>query len=420
MKQWVLGCFNSIIARSIAVMFGGTVLAQGVTFAVTPLLSRLFTPEDFGVLGAFVAILTILISFSSLKYELAIPQVLMRKHSLELVFLCIYILCLISFVVAIFIFFLWFFDFYYAGAYLWALPIAVFFAGSFQVATYCSIKDKNFYLLSKANVYRSSAQASLQVLSGFLSFGSGSLVLSYIISQGLGSFEILHGALKGVKPPKFSKLMVLLRKYVRFPKFSASASTLNTAATNSLPFLIIYFWTVADAGLFALTQRAMGVPMAFLGAAIANVYLAEFPKILKQNPIDAKRFYIKSVRNLLLSGLPLVTGSTLILFYFSGYIFGREWGGISSLVLVLAPFFLGQFVASPLSQTLNVIGRQDIQLIWDVCRLFVVVACLIACGIYEVGFAISILIYSIWMFFFYVVSIILTLKLINRVGLEVK
>lgn len=420
MKQWFLDRFNSIIARSIAVMFGGTVLAQGVTFVVTPMLSRLFSPEDFGVLGAFVAILTVVISFSSLKYELAIPQVSMRKHSLELLFLCICILCIISFFVAVFIYILWFFDFYYAGVYLWALPVAVFFAGLFQIATYYSIKEKNFYLLSKANFYRSSAQASLQVFSGFLSFGSGSLVLSYIVSQILGSFGILYGALKEIKPPKRSRLMVLLRKHIRFPRFSASASTLNTAATNFLPFLIIYFWTVADAGLFALTQRAMGVPMVFLGAAIANVYLAELPNILKRNPIEAKKFYIKSLRNLLLAGLPLVGGSTLILFHFSEYIFGVEWSGVSSLVLVLAPFFLGQFVASPLSQTLNVIGRQDIQLLWDVCRLFVIVACLIACGVYEVGFSISILVYSIWMFFFYAVSVIVTLKLINRVGLEVK
>ena len=88
--------FNTVIARSIAIMFGGTVLAQGITFAATPLLSRLFSPDDFGVLGAFVAILTILISFSSLKYELAIPQASIKKHTLELVFLCMYINLVVS------------------------------------------------------------------------------------------------------------------------------------------------------------------------------------------------------------------------------------------------------------------------------------------------------------------------------------
>ncbi|MCW2292119.1 O-antigen/teichoic acid export membrane protein [Pseudomonas sp. BIGb0408] len=420
MKLNIFSQFNSIVARSIAVMFGGTVLAQGITFAVTPLLSRLFSPSDFGVLGAFVAILTILISFSSLKYEFAIPQVSTKKHSLELTVLCLYILFAMSLLVAVSLFLLWAFDFYHADAYFWLLPLAVFFAGSFQVATYYSIKEKDFYLLSKANVSRSSGQAVLQVLSGIFSLGGGALILSYVFSQALGSFEILYRALKGFKFPSFLRLLVLCRKYIRFPKFSASASTLNTAATNSLPFLIIYFWSVGEAGLFALTQRAMGVPMAFLGAAIANVYLAELPRILQRDPAEAKKFYIKSLRNLVLAGLPLIAVSTLILFYYAEFIFGGEWFGISALVIVLAPFFLGQFVASPLSQTLNVIGRQDVQLIWDLCRLIVVLGCLVACGIYQVGFSVSILIYSILMFFFYAVSVVVTLILIDRNSLEVK
>lgn len=413
MKLRIFTQFNSIMARSIAVMFGGTVLAQGVTFAVTPLLSRLFSPNDFGVLGAFVAVLTIIISFSSLKYELAIPQASIKKHSVELMVLCLYILFSISFIVAGFLFLLWVFGVYYMGPYFLALPVAVFFAGSFQIATYYSIKEKDFFLLSKANVSRSSVQAFLQVVSGLLSLGSGALILSYAFSQAVGSFEILYRALKGFKFPRGLRLLALCKKYIRFPKFSASASTLNTAATNSLPFVIIYFWTVGDAGLFALTQRAMGVPMAFLGAAVANVYLAELPNILHRDPAEAKVFYLKSLRNLILAGLPMVAASTLILFYFSEYIFGDEWNGISGLVVVLAPFFLGQFVASPLSQTLNVIGRQDVQLIWDVCRLIVAVGCLVVCGFYQIGFAVSIFIYSSWMFFFYAVSVIVTLKLIR-------
>ena len=160
--------------------------------------------------------------------------------------------------------------------------------------------------------------------------------------------------------------------------------------------------------------------MAFLGAAIANVYLAELPNIMKVNPAEAKKFYVQSLKNLVLVGVPLVVLSTLILFYFSQYIFGDEWGGVSVLVIVLAPFFLGQFVASPLSQTLNVIGRQDVQLVWDVFRLLMVVAGLIVCGILQVEFADSILLYSGLMFFFYVVNVAITLRLIDRVVLEIK
>ena len=61
------------LRRAVTVLVTGTALGQLIVLAASPLVTRLYTPEDFGVLGVFSALLGILGIAVSLRYELAIP-----------------------------------------------------------------------------------------------------------------------------------------------------------------------------------------------------------------------------------------------------------------------------------------------------------------------------------------------------------
>jgi O-antigen/teichoic acid export membrane protein len=56
------------------------------------------------------------------------------------------------------------------------------------------------------------------------------------------------------------------------------------------------------------------------------------------------------------------------------FIFGTQWHASGWYIVALLPMFLGQIVVFPLSQTLNILERQDLQLIWDVARVSTIVA----------------------------------------------
>jgi O-antigen/teichoic acid export membrane protein len=63
---------KSEFGRNVLTLMTGTTIAQSIPVAITPILTRLYTPEDFGLLAVFVALTAILGSIANGRYELAI------------------------------------------------------------------------------------------------------------------------------------------------------------------------------------------------------------------------------------------------------------------------------------------------------------------------------------------------------------
>lgn len=401
---------------AVMLLAGGAAIAQGITVGVTPVLTRLFSPEEFGMLAVFTSALTILLAVSSLRYEFALPQIRNKKQAQALVFLCLGLLLVTGLLVLILLVVasLLGFAFLEGMGFIWLLPVGIIFAGAFQVANYWAIREKAFNNLAKANVNRSLFQAVAQVGMGLAGVGVLALVLGYVLSQAVGAFKILSGVVGNTQFPSWRRLRALAVRHKRFPLFSVPAGVLNVSALHLTPFLLMYFYGASSAGFFSLAQRAMGAPMAFLGMAIANVYLSELPRIKDSEPERLMSFYLRSCRNLLAVGLPVVCLATMVLWWGVDLIFGAQWSEAADFVVYLAPLFLGQFVVAPLSQTLNVLGRQDVQLVWDFFRLIFPNATLLIgfyCGL---AIELSIGLYGFVMLLLYILNVLATLVCIDR------
>ena len=61
------------LIRSVAVLASGSVLGQAIIILGSPLLTRLYLPEQFGVFATFGAVLVVLGTLSALGYHVAIP-----------------------------------------------------------------------------------------------------------------------------------------------------------------------------------------------------------------------------------------------------------------------------------------------------------------------------------------------------------
>ncbi|WP_176507367.1 oligosaccharide flippase family protein [Pseudomonas urethralis] len=405
--------FNTGFVRAVVLVAGGAFVSQGLIVAVTPLLTRLFSPESFGVLAAFTSALTIMISLASLKFELAIPQVKVERQAFEVAVLSFYILGVLAVISIVLLVGLWLLVPDSFQDYYWLAPPGLLFGGAFQIATYIAIRNKDFKGLTSANIQRSVVQSILQVAAGLASLGGFALVIGYVVSQAAAGLRIISRAFEGRRAPSRLRLVALVKKYKNFPLLAAPAAMLNAAALNVSPFVIIYTFGMHEAGLFALAQRAMGVPMAFLGTAIANVYLSEIPRVVEASRPDAANFYKRSLRNLTIAGLPVVILAAVVLYLTVDMIFGAEWSEASGIMILLVPMFLGQFVVSPLSQTLNVIQRQDVQLKWDFARLIVPSSGLVITAVSGASFAMSMLAFSVLMFVMYAINVVVTLRVLK-------
>ena len=79
--------FKSTFLKSVMVLTSGTVIAQAISYAFTPLVTRLFTTEDFGAFGVFMRIVAFLAAIGTARYELTLPLPKRDQHAFQLFFL---------------------------------------------------------------------------------------------------------------------------------------------------------------------------------------------------------------------------------------------------------------------------------------------------------------------------------------------
>lgn len=78
-KPYIQNTLDSKFIRNVAIIAIGTATAQGIKMAFSPLVTRIYGPEAFGLLGTFMAIVSILTPVAALSYPIAI--VLPREDS---------------------------------------------------------------------------------------------------------------------------------------------------------------------------------------------------------------------------------------------------------------------------------------------------------------------------------------------------
>ena len=83
-------------ARSVSFLAGGTAAGQAITVLAAPLLTRLYSPEDFGLLAVYTSLLMTIGVIASLRYQLAIPLPKSDEEAAHVVVLSLFIVLGIS------------------------------------------------------------------------------------------------------------------------------------------------------------------------------------------------------------------------------------------------------------------------------------------------------------------------------------
>jgi len=93
LRQALNRVWRSRFARNVAVVASGTAGAQAITIAFAPLITRIYGPEAFGLLGTFLAILAVAAPIAALAYPIAIVLPKDDRDALGLVRLSVILSC---------------------------------------------------------------------------------------------------------------------------------------------------------------------------------------------------------------------------------------------------------------------------------------------------------------------------------------
>lgn len=365
--------------RRVMLLAGGTALGQVLVIGASPLLTRIYSPDDFGILGAYSAVLALVVAVVTLRYHLAIPLPERDDDGLLLVLVSLASVALFSALLAAALVLFGNALFGLANAeglarYGWVLVLGVLGSGAYQVFTYWAIRRQTFRPLAMTKVTQGAVLAASQVGIGLLSAGPLGLLLGDALGRTAGTGLLARltlsdrGRLGGVSWRRARDLIV---RYRRFPTFSTLSALLNTGGLQVPALLILAFYGPQAAGWYALTMRVFGMPMSLLGTSASQVYTSSIAELARKGESSAD-LYVRTAFRLLLIGLPIAGLAALLGPHAFAFVFSAEWTEAGVYARLLAPMFLVQFVASPLSQTLNVLERQDVQFVWDAFRLVLV------------------------------------------------
>jgi O-antigen/teichoic acid export membrane protein len=360
---------GSRFVRRLTTLSGGFLLGQLLILASSPILTRLFTPAEFGVYAVFTALTGIFGNVLSMRYELAVPIAKGDRDAAALTsvaVLCVVASCAVASPLA------------WAGAdwlarttempelasLLWAVPVTIVLLSTAETASYWSVYRGTFRLNALGRLVQAAVQSGLQVLFGLLGFTAAGMVLGY----GLGYLVRLGFMLVSFSPTDRLLLVrpqwpVAWRKACenwQYPAFSAPSALLE-ASTQLLPpiFLAMLFGPTL-AGLFALGQRLMGLPIRLFAQAARQVFLGE---AAQREPAAIFRLFKRTSLLFLSLGIGgmapvLIAGPALF-----ALVFGEAWRPAGEIVQLLVPLYLTRFVVTPVSQTLNILGRQKLHLV---------------------------------------------------------
>lgn len=408
---------KSKFSRNIIIISSGSVISQFINMIFSPIITRLYLPEEYGVLAVFSSILVIF-SFSSLMYEMAIPIAKDESTAINLVTLSSLILIIFVSCLTIALSFggealLSLLDAESLYPYRFLVPLGVLLIGFHKILTQWMYRIKNFSILSKTKITQNLTGNILKVGAGVFGFGVNGLLLATVIRESASIIPLTKNFFKKDKNESykisFQSIKVTMNKFKDFPIYQ-TPSTFLSSFKNQLPIFSLALYGSQIVGLYGLANTIVKLPMTLLGHSVRNVFFAEAASIGKENPLKLKMLSDKLFKKMLIIGLiPLVI---LIVFgpHLFSIVFGYEWFESGVIARILSIAIYADFIFSPVSRIFEVLEKQKEKMFLDLGGLLLVLLSFLFSRIVSSDPMFAIVLYSLTMALIYFVTYILAQK----------
>ncbi|MBW3655796.1 MAG: oligosaccharide flippase family protein [Gemmatimonadetes bacterium] len=379
---------RSVFARRVLTLMTGTALAQGLPVLAAPALTRLYTPQDFGVFAMFFAMTALFSVMASGRYELAVLLPESDNDAGDLVVLGVALSTAVSLVLLVcaLLFGSGVARLLGNGAirpWLVLVPLSVWAVGVYQTLNYWFNRKLQYRRLAANRVLRSTITIGVSLALGVWQVIPGGLVAGLIAGQVLTTMAFAAQAMyedgaqfRSATP---TRLAAVGRRYRDFPRYSVPADAINSLGAQMPVFLLTSFFGPAVIGFYGLTQRVLAAPVSIIASAFADVYAQRASAEFNRNGNCQAAWQSTFVRLALLAVPPFVVLAVVAPSMFA-FVFGEEWRVAGEYARLLTPFYVMAFVASPLSRTLYVAERQKHDLAWQIGLVAVTASAVTAGG----------------------------------------
>jgi len=382
--------------RDAGVLAAAYVLSQAIWLGSAPILTRLYSPDDFGLWALFTTIVSILTTIATLRYEFAIVLPRGERETSNVIVLC-FVVSLLSTSLVVFVVS----RFGHSIAALFAVdralglvslafvPTLVWLTGVQQIGRFAAVRDRRFRSVAVFLVLQAGLTAAMQIGSGLAMPSDArhlltASVLANVIALGVLAVAVgpdLRRKLRQYVSVKQVAASAL--RYRNFPLYSAPYGLLGMATTRAL-FLLIALYASADTvGLFALAMRAAYFPSSLIGGALSHPFYQRASADRRDGSVEGL------VRRLLVHEVMLITPAGVLFILNSealfSFAFGAGWrvaGTYASLLGVPALLLL---LTSWLDRLYDILERQRLALMLELTYDVIVISCVVGCFWFGLG-----------------------------------
>jgi len=363
----------------------GTALGQGIVILASPVLARLYSPHDFGVLAVVTSLSALCGVLVTLRLDMAIPLAESDDEASGVAWASLLSCAALSLPLAFGGFALYDLAAPSTDAFSMSSVMLTAVASALIGATAVAIR-----WLGRSRDYRrmarlSAAQGWLQVLAQ-LAFSTLSLGLLAGLAAGrLPALTILHSAKSGQRPAwlGWRNAGAALSRFRRFALISSWGGFLNTAGLQSTPLVVAAVAGSKVAGTYLLAQRFLAAPTVLLAQAISEVNYSELGHLHRTGQGEIYKVVKKTLQRTAIIAVPCFTAAALVSPIVVPIVLGSQWHHAGAYVAALTPGMAAQFIVIPVSRTLLLLERQGLQSTWELARLVLVTGSVI--GVFKVG-----------------------------------
>ena len=368
---WILQRFRGSFVRGVAQISGGTAIGHLLLLAVSPLVTRLYSPTDFGILGLVLPYIGLISSVGSLRYDMAIVSAKSHQEASQLFVLSSYCCLVTSLIGGVLLIPLRFWNVLgYGNTAWWIIPLVIIctFATSYYgLMRICLVRQRDYSAIGQVVILQNIGRAIGQVLLGVLGTGGFGLIVAELVCRFSGISRSFQRLRKGVLSGTLDWMpdRGLAVKYRTFPIVSGPSTIVNALATNLQVPVVAGLYGVDLAGQFMLVQRVFAAPMALVGGSLADVVHGRLGELAMSDPRKIRPFLFKLGCVILGVGIvPAIIACIWGPLFFS-LAFGKQWllaGEMSQWIIFWS---LANIVVSPISRAVFVCGGQRSKMIYD-------------------------------------------------------
>ncbi|MCR5871120.1 MULTISPECIES: lipopolysaccharide biosynthesis protein [unclassified Sphingomonas] len=355
--------------RATGVLVGGTVIANLVTAAAMPVLTRLYTPEDMGILAVFASMLAILYISICLRFDLALSIAERDDEAVNLLALGGISAVLLSALLALAMLAVPDRAWETLGsrafaAYAWILPPTVMVAGFYSLLQFWFVRRRAFGPIARSRISQSGASVAAQISLGAAGTGPIGLVVGTVLNSGAGALLLGARFLRHDRAlwrhVSRARLRAAFGANVNYPRYSALDGVVVAVAVQLPVILVAAMAGHGEAGQLMLALFVIQAPMSLLGNALGQVFLSEAPTRHRDGTLAPL------LQNILVALAKTGVGPLIALGFVApfafGFVFGWEWERAGVLIAWMAPWFALQLLTTPVGYVMQVTGHQRMAL----------------------------------------------------------